>query len=278
MPDEMPAKVRLGGLCVDVCTRAEWAERMVADWRRNKNRHELPKLFFSANGQVVSVAARNAEYKKLLTQADGIDADGMSLVYASRWVTRTRVPERVPTTDFFHDAAKAAAKHGLSFYFLGGTEQANEHACGVIKRMYRSLRIAGRRNGVFRPEEEEKIVSEINATKPDVLWVGMGVVHQERFAVRNRERFRGITWIKTCGGLLDYFNPHIRRAPLWMQNAGLEWLFRTIQEPRRLFWRYFVTNGHAIWLLLKDSGDIPILSETKTIVSPRRDRKQRRAR
>jgi exopolysaccharide biosynthesis WecB/TagA/CpsF family protein len=76
------------------------------------------------------------------------------------------------------------------------------------------------------------------------------VPRQEAFVVRNRERLRGVGWIKTCGGLFDYFLPTSRRAPQWMQKAGIEWLFRGAREPQKYLWRYATTNGTALWLLL----------------------------
>jgi exopolysaccharide biosynthesis WecB/TagA/CpsF family protein len=140
--------------------------------------------------------------------------------------------------------------HKLRFYFLGATAENIEIAVAAIARQYPDLQIAGWRNGYFDETDEAAICAEIVAAATDVLWVGLGVPRQEAFVVRNRERLRGVGWIKTCGGLFDYFHPRSRRAPRWMQRYGLEWLFRAVREPRKYLWRYATTNGLALWLLV----------------------------
>jgi exopolysaccharide biosynthesis WecB/TagA/CpsF family protein len=89
----------------------------------------------------------------------------------------------------------------------------------------------------------------------DVLWLGLGSPLQESFAVRNRLRLKGVGWIRTCGGMLDYYSGRAPRAPLWMQKAGLEWLFRSAQEPQRLGSRYLRTNLPALYHLLTKTGE-----------------------
>lgn len=235
-------------MAVDVLSRREWAERMVNCCKRGKR--AIPFLHFSVNGQVLAACASDPEVKRLNDFADGRNADGQPLVIASRLLTSNPLPERVATTDFFHDAAAAAEREGVSFYFLASTQENIEIAIGAIRQRYPKLKIAGYRNGYVKPEEETGVVREIVNSGADVLWVGMGVPRQLEFVVRNREALAGVKWIKPCGGLFDYFSPRIKRAPLWMQRFGLEWLFRTIQEPNKYFWRYLTTNGLAAWLLL----------------------------
>ncbi len=243
----------VGGLVVDALSREEWARYMISHCKGNKG--EKPFLHFSVNGQVLALCASDPEVKRLHDEADGLDADGQPMVFASSLLTKTPLPERVATTDFFHDAASAAEKEGVSFYLLGSTQENIEIAVREIRRLYPKLKIAGYRNGYVKPEEEAAVVREIVNAKTDVLWIGMGVPKQLEFAVHNRQALTGVKWIKTCGGLFDYFNPKIKRAPKWMQKCGLEWLFRTIQEPRKFFWRYLTTNGRALWLLLTQTRD-----------------------
>lgn len=190
-----------------------------------------------------------------MLQADAINPDGQSLVYASR-MTSNPIPERVATTDFFHDAAKAAEEAGLKFYFLGATPDNVKIAVEAIQTLYPRLKIVGYRNGYFKQNEEAAIIKEVVKSGADVLWVGLGVPRQEAFVLRHKQALKGVGWVKTCGGLFDYFNPSLKRAPAWMRKSGLEWLFRTIQEPRKYFWRYFTTNGIAAWLLLTQTRDI----------------------
>lgn len=135
-------------------------------------------------------------------------------------------------------------------YFLGATEEENAAAVANMRVLYPGLRITGRHHGYFTLEEEPDIIADIAAARPDILWVALGIPREDQFVVRNRARLHGITWIKTCGGLFNFLSGRNRRAPKWMCDSGLEWLYRPMLEPRRLAWRYATTNVHAIWLML----------------------------
>jgi N-acetylglucosaminyldiphosphoundecaprenol N-acetyl-beta-D-mannosaminyltransferase len=111
---------------------------------------------------------------------------------------------------------------------------------------------------LFSREQEHDVVERINAAQPDILWVGMGAPSELAFAMRNRERLRNVGIIKTSGGLFDFLSGKNRRAPKWMQAAGLEWAFRTWLQPRRLTGRYMMTNPHAVCLLLTQTRASPV--------------------
>src|SRR5439155_10938724 len=119
------------------------------------------------------------------------------------------------------------------------------------------LVIAGSRDGFFGPEEEFEIVEEINATRPDILWVGMGVPAEQSFALRYRRHLPEVGIIKTSGGLFDFLSERVSRAPQWMQAAGLEWVYRMLLDPRRLAGRYLTTSPHAAVLLLTRTERTP---------------------
>lgn len=250
-------RLRAGGLIIGRLTRREWAELMAQQCLATRSdHHRRPFIVFSANGQVVAKCLLEPVFKALVEQADLIDADGQPLVLASRIWCRAPLPERVATTDFFHDAARIAEEKGLSFYFLASTKERIRHAVSVIKRTYPRLRIVGYRDGYFDTTDVPAVLDEIRTAAPDVLWVGLGVPKQEEFVLEHREQLRGVGWIKTCGGLFDYFSPDIKRAPRWMQGMGLEWLFRAVQEPRKYASRYLRTNPSAAWALLTQTGDL----------------------
>lgn len=247
--------VRIGGLDTAMVTRAGLAQRMVADAiaARGSRGAALPKLIFSSNGQGISLAATSRRFAGAMASADLIHADGMSVVVASRLLTSTPLPERIATTDFFHDAAKAAQEAEISFFLLGGSEEENAAACAAARRLYPRLKIAGRRHGYFAESATADVCRSIVDSGAEVLWVALGKPRQEFWSIQNRERLRGVAWIKTCGGLYAFLAERRRRAPLWMQHAGLEWAFRAMQEPSRLGWRYLATNPHALWRMLVDS-------------------------
>jgi len=243
------SEVTVGGITTACLSRDGLARMMLQDCldaRENPKRH--PKLVFASNGHAIALAARDEAFRFTFEQADIIHADGQAAVFASR-MTATPIPERSATTDFIHDASKIAARHGLRFFLLGATEEANAQAARILAETYPGLQIVGRRHGYFSRDEEEDICDEINLTLPDVIWVGLSVPVEYEFAVRNKTRLSA-GWLVTCGGCYNFITGDYARAPRWMQAAGLEWLFRLILEPKRLFWRYAVTNPLAIFLLL----------------------------
>lgn len=242
--------VQIGGLPIGVIDRAQSARRMIdiAFARRGGNRP--PLVITSANGQVISACAQDASIRALFSAADLIHADGMPLVFASRLKCATPLPERVATTDLFHDVARLAEHAGTSFYLLGGTPEVIKATVHNVTRDYPRLKIAGFRNGYFSPDEEPHVIEAINRARPDILWAGMGIPAEQAFALRHRDRLTGVGLIKTSGGLFDFLSGRNSRAPAWMQAAGLEWLYRAALEPRRLLGRYLRTNPHAVYLLL----------------------------
>ncbi len=247
--------VTIGGLPIAVIDRARSAQLMVDAALARRNVQTRPLIFTSANGQVLSLCARNSAIRDMFLAADLIHADGMPLVFASRLFCRTPLPERVATTDLFHDAARVAAQRGARFFLLGGTDTIIEQAVQRIRALYPDLELVGFRDGYLRSgEEEARIIDDINNARPDILWLGLGVPREQEFALRHRDRLCGVGLIKTSGGLFDFLSGKNSRAPAWMQLFGLEWAYRIYLEPRRLGGRYLVTNPHAALLLLTRTG------------------------
>ena len=242
-------EINLGGLPVAVIDRAQSARLLVSVAEQRRASREGPIYVTSANGEVIA-RARDPDIRELFLAADMIHADGQPLVWASRLFGRTALPERTATTDLFHDTARVAQGRGISFYLLGGTAEINPRAIAEVRRLYPALRIAGARHGYFGASEEAGVVDEINRAGPGILWIGLGVPREQAFAVANRHRLSRVGVIKTTGGLFDFLAGARSRAPRWMQIAGLEWSYRLMLEPRRLFWRYFLTNPRALFILV----------------------------
>ena len=145
-----------------------------------------------------------------------------------------------------------APKEGLTFYIFGATEQENARAVQRARTLYPGLKIIGRSQGYLTDRELDRKIEEINELAPDILWVALGVPREQEFCRRHAEKMPNVGMIKTSGGLLNFLSGTRRRAPRWMQQIGLEWLYRVVyQEPHRLFWRYAVTNPHALYLILR---------------------------
>jgi len=246
-------RVMVGGLRTACVSRRQLGHLMVGDCLAARGGRRVPRLVFASNGHAIAMAAMNGEFRRQFGQADLVHADGEPVVVASRLLTATPVPERSATTDFLFDAARAAEQFGLKFYLLGSTERINARAAGNLNQAYPGVELAGRRNGYFSREEEAAICEEINASGADVLWVGLGVPFEYEFCLRNKARLK-VGWIVTCGGCFNFAAGDYLRAPGWMQRNGLEWLFRLLRDPRRLFWRYLITNPVAVAMLLLRTG------------------------
>ena len=247
---------RVGGLPIGIINRRQSAALMVDTALDRRGTGLSPLIITSANGQVLSLCARKPEIRHLLMQADLIHADGMSLVFASKFFSHTSIPERVCTTDFFHDVVLVAQERGARMFFLGSTQSVIEAAADRVQACYPDLEIVGHASGYMRREgEEARVIESINAARPDILWIGLGVPLEQEFAVRNRHRLRNVGVIKTSGGLFDVLSGSKSRAPQWIINAGFEWAYRWYLEPARLAGRYLITNPHAFYLLLTQTRD-----------------------
>jgi len=242
-------EVNVGGIKTACVSRDQMTQLMVGDCIAARSHKREPKLVFASNGHAIAMCAQDPEFRRTFSAATMVHADGQPVVFASKWMTEAPIPERSATTDFIHDAAAAAARDGLKFYLLGGTEEANAQCSDILKATYPGLKIVGRRNGYFKSTDESVICDRINESGADVVWVGLGVPFEYAFCVRNRHRLKA-GWVVTCGGCFNFVTGEYTRAPVWMQATGLEWLYRLAREPRRLFWRYAVTNPVALFTIL----------------------------
>jgi N-acetylglucosaminyldiphosphoundecaprenol N-acetyl-beta-D-mannosaminyltransferase len=201
------------------------------------------------NSATVNELVRNPEFRQAINDADLVHIDGMSVVWALRHLGH-KVPERIATPDLADDILKLAETENYSIFLLGAKEQIIE-ACRInLGNKFPSLKIVGSQHGYFKPEEEDAIVERINYSQPDILYIGMSSPKKELFF----EKYKGhlkTKYILGVGGYFDIVSGHLRRAPKWMQDRGLEWLFRLIQEPRRMWKRYLIGINQFLWLFLK---------------------------
>ncbi len=142
-----------------------------------------------------------------------------------------------------------ARDNGLRHYFYGGTPETIEILQKKLPEEYPALQIAGMVSPPFRPltkEEDERAIREMNDSGADIIWVGLGAPKQEIYMAEHQGMTHGV--MIGVGAGFDYYAGTIRRAPMWMQKMSLEWLYRLMQDPKRLFKRYFVTNFKFLWL------------------------------
>jgi N-acetylglucosaminyldiphosphoundecaprenol N-acetyl-beta-D-mannosaminyltransferase len=242
-------KVRVGGVDVARLDLAQTTALML-DLAKADQRADGPWILSSVNGEVLAKCALDPEFRTLVESADLISADGQPLVFASRLLGSAPLPERVATTDLYPLVARRAQESGASFYLYGATEEVNRETYERTRRDFPGVDIRGRSHGFLSGEALDAKIDEINALAPDILWLALGVPREQEFAERYRARLTNVKMIKTSGGLFDFVAGAKKRAPQWMQSAGLEWAFRLWLEPRRLLVRYATTNPLAIFLLL----------------------------
>lgn len=156
--------------------------------------------------------------------------------------------ERTTGPDYLKEVLSISAQEGYRHYFYGSTEETLNRLQLVLKEEYPEVEVAGMYSPPFRAltdEEDREIVKLINMSNADFVWVGLGAPKQEYWMAEHQGKING--FMVGVGAAFDYLAGNIERAPMWMQKCNLEWLYRLMQEPKRLFKRYFYTNTKFIW-------------------------------
>jgi N-acetylglucosaminyldiphosphoundecaprenol N-acetyl-beta-D-mannosaminyltransferase len=192
---------------------------------------------------------RNEELRRDVSESHIVGIDGMGIVWGAR-ALGIEVPERVPGVDLMERIFEVCSQLEFRPYILGARQDVLERAILNAVERWPGLLFAGSRNGYFSPEEEDEIVEEIRAAKPDCLFIAMPTPRKERFLRKHRDTLN-IPFIMGVGGSIDVLAGYVTRAPGKMQRAGLEWLYRIYQEPRRMWWRYVNTNAVFAGLLAR---------------------------
>ena len=196
-------------------------------------------------------ARYDIELANIIRHADLVGADGVPVVWASK-LFGDALPGRVNGTDLMERLIEEAAKKEYRIFFLGAQEEVITKAIENLKEQYPGLKIAGYRNGYFNSQEdEEETVQKISASNADILFVGMGSPMKEKW-VRKYINNLSVPVIHGVGGSFDILGGLTKRAPVWMQRYGMEWLYRVYLEPKRLWKRYLITNTYYVVLVAKE--------------------------
>ena len=183
---------------------------------------------------------KNDELHRSLTEADIVLADGLPIKWLSRMMG-SPLPERVAGIDIMYRLLKEANKKNYRVYFLGAKPKVLQTMITNVEKDYPDIPVAGYRDGYFDKDEEQDVAKNIKDSRADILFVGISSPKKENF-LKNWRNFIDIPICHGVGGSFDILAGVTNRAPVWMQNYGLEWLYRLIQEPRRMWKRYFFTN------------------------------------
>lgn len=185
-----------------------------------------------ANPEIVMFANKEPFYREFINNASLVVADGVGLLLASR-LLRKPLRERVTGTDMMYSLGALSAKKGYSLFFLGGKAEVVNKAVENLKKIYPGVNICGFYHGYFGEEEERKIIKEIKDKKPDILIVCLGMYKQEMWIEKHFDELK----VPVCfgnGGAIDFVAGKLPRAPEWMLNSGLEWMYRLWKEPWRI--------------------------------------------
>lgn len=206
-----------------------------------------PHQIVTVNPEFLVMAQDDRPFRDILNSADLSLADGVGLLWASRLLGKP-LRERVAGSDLVYRLAQRAAARGYRLYLLGAAPGIGQKAALSLTERFPGLSIAGVYPGSPGKEEEEGIVARIRDASPHVLLVAYGAPAQDWWIHRNLERL-GVPVSIGVGGALDFVSGRVQRAPHWMRNLGIEWLFRLVQEPWR--WRRMLRLPHFAFLVLR---------------------------
>lgn len=244
----MAAKVDLLGAAIDNLGRAEALARIAALVSSGR-----PSLVVTPNVDHLVRLQRDPEFQEIYRQAALVLTDGVPLLWAARFLG-TPIREKLSGSDLFDDLCRLARDRGYRVFFMGGREDAAALAAEIVRRRYPGVQVVGTYSPPFGFEHDEPELARIDAllteARPDLLLLGLGSPKQERWSARSSARL-GIPVTIGIGITFEYTAGLVRRAPVWMQRAGLEWLFRLASEPGRLWKRYLVDDPRFFWLVLR---------------------------
>lgn len=192
------------------------------------------------NAGKVNLMQEDVELTKIINECPLVNADGQSIVWGSKFLGNP-LPERVAGIDIFTELVKISAEKGYRPYFFGAKEEVVIEVVRKFKDKYPNLNVAGYRNGYFNEEESRSIAEDINKSEADILFVAFSSPKKE-FWIKEQMEIMKVPFAMGVGGSFDVIAGKTKRAPKWMQKRGLEWFYRFIQEPKRMFRRYIVGN------------------------------------
>ena len=220
--------VKILGVRVDKITKAQALEEF-----QKLLEGDRCELIVTPNAEIVEKASKTPQLRRIINEEAAIvTPDGIGLIYASK-LKGDPIQEKVAGIDFAHSAIELCAKLGRSVYLLGSKPGVAEAAAANLEKEIPGLKIAGFRDGYFREDEEPSVVAEINASGADFLCVALGSPKQEYFVIKHRDALK-VKAAAGLGGSLDIWSGQLNRAPKFYIDHGLEWLYRMIQEPKRL--------------------------------------------
>ncbi|MDJ0732752.1 MAG: WecB/TagA/CpsF family glycosyltransferase [Nostocaceae cyanobacterium] len=201
----------------------------------------------TVNVAISMMMRSNQSLQQFVEKASLVVADGKPIIWASKLLYPS-LPERVTGVDLVDGLAAIAQKEGFRVFLLGSEAEVIEQVAKTLQQKYPQLNLCGFHHGYFSSAQASELVKTIKENKSQILIVGMGVPRQENFIKENWSEL-GVNLAIGVGGSFQVIAGKKKRAPLWMQQVGMEWLYRLLQEPGRLWKRYLITNSQFIYYL-----------------------------
>ena len=222
-----------------------------------------PHQYIAINADKIVKMRKDALLKEIISNNDLNIVDGQPLMWVSRLFGRP-VKQRYGGLDIIDAIAPIAEEKGYGVYFLGARREIIKKVAEIFKKRYPGLKISGWRNGYWKAEDEKEVIERIKKARPDILFFAMSSPKKEVFLKEYLNEME-VPFVMGVGGAFDIIAGKTKRAPQWMQDMGLEWLFRVIQEPGRLWKRYLIGNTIFTWLVLKEFINLRILRKEKPV-------------
>ena len=221
-----PDSVNLLGMRVDRVTM-ETVLQLVEGYINSRKPHHI----VTADASMVVTATQDPEFARIVAASDLVTPDGAGILWATRRMG-TPVPAKVSGVDLSAKLIALSGEKNWNVFLFGAAPGVAKAAAQQMRERYPNANIVGVRDGYFKPEDEPQIIETIRAAKTDILLVALGIPKQEKFIFRNKTAM-GVPVCIGVGGTLDVFSGTVKRAPVWIQNIGLEWLYRTASDPKR---------------------------------------------
>ncbi len=230
-----PERIELMGITFNNLTMEEAVAGIV-----DRARTPQPSQLCFVNADCVNIACHDADYRKLLAASTIVLADGIGLKLAGK-ILNNNIRQNVNGTDLFPQLCGALAKESLGLYLLGGKPGVPEDVARWVAEHHPGATVSGFHHGFFSAAETGSVLQDIRRSGAGILLVAFGVPKQEKW-IRDNLAQTGVSIAMGVGGLFDFYSGRIPRAPVWVRELGMEWLYRFAQEPRRMWRRYFVGN------------------------------------
>lgn len=241
----MNSRISFFGVYLDIITMQETLERISKFIENNQGVQHVV-----VNVAKLVYAQKDEQLREIINACPLINVDGAGVILGAK-LLGVNIPERVAGIDLMAELIEYSAQKGYRPYFLGAKEEIVKSVVEIYQEKYPNLEIAGYRNGYYREDEEASVVEAIKGSDADILFVAMGSPKKEIFLSKYSKTME-VPFTMGVGGSFDVVAGKVQRAPMWMQKIHSEWLYRLIQEPKRMWKRYLITNSIFLGMILRE--------------------------